>query len=108
MLKEGLSVIGSEVTSGDTGGGQDGCLACNKRQVVSLFGVMPPDNSIQQALPVIPERPRETAELITFLQDVVSIEAFWLLFRLFAIFQRVVRSLFNHMLQRDSIDLCGL
>ena len=52
MLKEGLSVIGSEVTSGITGGGQDGCLACYKRQVVSLFGVMPPDNSIQQTLPV--------------------------------------------------------
>ena len=67
MLKEGRSVIGSEVTSGVTGGGQDGCLACNKRQVVSLFGAMPPDNSIRQALPVIPERPRETAELITFL-----------------------------------------
>ena len=52
MLKEGLSVIGSEVTSGITGGGQDGCFACYKRQVVSLFGVMPSDNSIQQALPV--------------------------------------------------------
>ena len=82
MLKEGLSVIGSEVM----GGGQDGCLAFNKHQVVSLFGAIPPDNSIRQALPVIPEWPRETAELITFLQflqDVVSIETFWLLSQLF-------------------------
>ena len=30
-----------------------------------LFGAKPLDNSIPQALPVIPERPRETAELIT-------------------------------------------
>ena len=67
MLKEGLSVIGSEVTSGVTGGGQDGCLACNKRHVMFLFSVIPPDNSIRQALPAIPEWPRETAELITFL-----------------------------------------
>ena len=67
MLKAGLSVTGSEVTSGVTGGGQDECLACNKHQVVSLFDAMPLDNSILQALPVIPEQPRETAELITFL-----------------------------------------
>ena len=59
-------MIGSEVTSGITGGGQDGCLACYKRQVVSLFGAMPPDNSIQQALLVISEQPRETAQLINF------------------------------------------
>ena len=30
-----------------------------------LFGAKPLDNSIPQALPVNPERPRETAELIT-------------------------------------------
>ena len=30
-----------------------------------LFGAKPLDISILQALPVIPERPRETAELIT-------------------------------------------
>ena len=30
-----------------------------------LFGAKPLDNSILQALPVNPERPRETAELIT-------------------------------------------
>ena len=45
MLKEGLSVIGSEVTSGITGDGQVGCLACYTLQVVSLFGAMLPDNS---------------------------------------------------------------
>ena len=67
MLKVGPSVTGSEVVFGVTGGGQAGCLACNKRQVVSLLGAMPLDNSIRQALPVNPERPRETSELITLL-----------------------------------------
>ena len=67
MLKVGPSVTGSEVAFGVTGGGQAGCLACNKRQVVSLLGAMPLDNSIRQALPVNPERPRETAELIALL-----------------------------------------
>ena len=37
MLKAGLGVTDSEVTFGVTGGGQDGCLACNKCQVVSYL-----------------------------------------------------------------------
>ena len=67
MGKAGLSVMGSEVTFGATGGGQDGCLPFSKCHVVSVFGATPLDRSIWQALPVIPERPSETAELITFL-----------------------------------------
>ena len=67
MAKAGLSVMGSEVTFGATGSGQDGCLPFNKCDVVSVFSATPLDRSIWQALPVTPERPRETAELITFL-----------------------------------------
>ena len=82
MAKAGLSVMGSEVTFGATGGGQDGCLPFNKCHVVSVFGATPLDRSIWQALPVIPERPRETAELITFLYllcDGASSVVLWLL-----------------------------
>ena len=60
-------MTGSEVTFGVTGGRHNECLACNKCQVVSLYGAMPLDNSIQQALPVIPEWTIETAELSIFL-----------------------------------------
>ena len=38
MSKAELSETGSKVLFSITGGGQVGCLACNKRQVVSLFG----------------------------------------------------------------------
>ena len=37
MLKVGPSVTGSEVAFGVTGGGQAGCLACNKRQVLCHY-----------------------------------------------------------------------
>ena len=78
---------------------------------MSLLGAMPLDNSIRQALPVNPEWPRETAELITllsFLPIVASSVMLQLFSQLFAIVQRVDRSLFNHILQRDSIAICGL
>ena len=41
MLNTVLSDTGSEVMFGVTGGGQDGSFACNKCQVVSLFGAIP-------------------------------------------------------------------
>ena len=53
--------------SGTTGGGQDGCLPFTKCHAASVFGATPLDRSIWQALSVIPARPRETAESITFL-----------------------------------------
>ena len=55
LRKDELSDTGSKVLFGVTGGGQVGCLACNKRQVVSLFGAVPLDNNIRQALPTCPE-----------------------------------------------------
>ena len=63
MLNAVLSDTASEVMFGVTGGGQDWCFACNKFQ----FGAVPLDNNIWQALPIRPERPRDTAELITLL-----------------------------------------
>ena len=68
MSKSGLSVKGSELELGITGGGQGGCLACNNCQVLSLKGATPSEVSMRHALLNKPERPRETAELITFLR----------------------------------------
>ena len=66
---------------------QAGCWASNRCQVVSLLGAMPLDNSIRQALPVNPEQPSETAELMTlmymsFLHVVASSVILWLFSRL--------------------------
>ena len=62
MSKEGLSVTGSEDDTGDRGTGQEGCLSCNRCNVVSVIGAVPLDNKIRQALPSNPAWPRETAE----------------------------------------------
>ena len=62
MAKAGLSVMGSEVMFGATGGGQDGCLPFSKCHVVSVLGATLLDTSIWLALSIIPERPSETAE----------------------------------------------
>ena len=55
MLNVVFSDTASGVMFGVTGGGQDGYFACNKFQVVSLFGAVPLDNNILQALPIRPE-----------------------------------------------------
>ena len=73
--------MGSELAFGVTG--QAGCWACNRCQVVSLLGAMQLDNSIRQDLPINPEQPSETAELMTlmymsFPHVVASSVIFWL------------------------------
>ena len=59
MSKEGLSVSGSEEDTGDRGTGQEGCLSCNKCNVVSVIGAVPLDKKIRQAMPSNPAWPMQ-------------------------------------------------
>ena len=67
----------------------DGCFFYDKCQVVSLLPAILLDNNIWQVLSIRPERPRDTAELITPLRFfnpwVSSLMESLLVARLFAI-----------------------